>query len=405
MDGPKFHVLIPTRERAEVLRWALKTVTTQNYDNLEIIVSDNCSSDNTEEVVREANDPRVRYVRTPRRVSMSENWEFALSHASDGWVFILGDDDGLLPGAIEKLVSILGNDRSLALGSALGVYVWPNEANQQRGRLHVPMSRGVEVRDSEQWLRKVLAGRAWYSELPVLYCAGVVHTDLLAKAKRSNGAFYGSFMPDVYSAIVASKLTKSFVYLHEPVTIGGHSRHSNSAAWAATWRNESKEWPSEQASLFHKEENLPVHDAIPRPRNGVYPPLLDIFVFESFLQSKGIGRDTISTTPADQFEVFLAKGLESTKAGREWATAFARRHDLLLPEARKKARRRMPAIKAAAAAELLKEFRSFYRVEPSFGLQIRNVYEATIVADTILKTRPTRLKSYYNTLRRRLART
>ena len=61
---------------------------------------------------------------------MSENWEFALSHASDGWVFILGDDDGLLPGAIEKLASILGNDRSLALGSALGVYTWPNESNQ-----------------------------------------------------------------------------------------------------------------------------------------------------------------------------------------------------------------------------------------------------------------------------------
>ena len=64
MPAPKITVIIPTRERCDVLESSLRTVTSQDYDNLEIIVSDNCSTDDTEGVVRRANDQRIRYVRT-----------------------------------------------------------------------------------------------------------------------------------------------------------------------------------------------------------------------------------------------------------------------------------------------------------------------------------------------------
>jgi glycosyltransferase involved in cell wall biosynthesis len=68
-----------------------------------IIVSDNASTDHTEDVVREVADSRVRYVNTGTRVSMSHNFEFALSQVEDGWVTFLGDDDGLLPGALDRV--------------------------------------------------------------------------------------------------------------------------------------------------------------------------------------------------------------------------------------------------------------------------------------------------------------
>ena len=51
-NNPHFTVVIPTRERAEVLQHCLKTVVAQDYDNLEILVSDNFSCDDTEDVVR-----------------------------------------------------------------------------------------------------------------------------------------------------------------------------------------------------------------------------------------------------------------------------------------------------------------------------------------------------------------
>ncbi|WP_348246142.1 glycosyltransferase family 2 protein, partial [Salmonella enterica] len=81
---------------------ALKTVTSQGYENLEILVSDNFSDDATEEITRQSNDPRIRYLNTGSRLSMTHNWEFALGHVTGDWVTIVGDDDGLLPGAIDR---------------------------------------------------------------------------------------------------------------------------------------------------------------------------------------------------------------------------------------------------------------------------------------------------------------
>jgi len=82
----KFNVIIPTRERADVLVHCLRTVVAQDYENLEIIVSDNHSSDNTWEVVESFGDKRIRYINTGRRLSMSSNWEYALSSVSEGYV-------------------------------------------------------------------------------------------------------------------------------------------------------------------------------------------------------------------------------------------------------------------------------------------------------------------------------
>src|SRR5262249_50277228 len=85
-EKTKFTVIVPTRERADTLYYCLQTIIRQKYDNLEILVSDNFSHDNTEQVVRNIGDSRIRYVNTGRRLDMSRNFEFALSHVKNGWV-------------------------------------------------------------------------------------------------------------------------------------------------------------------------------------------------------------------------------------------------------------------------------------------------------------------------------
>jgi glycosyltransferase involved in cell wall biosynthesis len=112
MNLPKFTIIIPTRERCDTLAAALKTCVTQDYDNLEIIVSDNFSQDDTFEVVHSYRDKRIRYINTGQRVGMSTNWEFALSHVENGYVTLIGDDDGLLPGAVPKIAEIISTSGS-----------------------------------------------------------------------------------------------------------------------------------------------------------------------------------------------------------------------------------------------------------------------------------------------------
>jgi len=81
-DNPLITVIIPTRERADTLETCLQTVVAQTYPNLKIIVSDNCSNDNTKDVVLSFDDKRITYLNTGRRLSMTHNWEFAIRNVT-----------------------------------------------------------------------------------------------------------------------------------------------------------------------------------------------------------------------------------------------------------------------------------------------------------------------------------
>ena len=227
MAAPKITVIIPTRERAGVLEAALRTATAQDYENLDIIVSDNCSGDGTDAVVQRANDGRIRYLNTGRRLSMSHNWEFALGHVREGWVTFMGDDDGLLPGGICRAAEIIQETRAQVLRTEYCTYDWPGMPEHPQGQLIVPLSRGLETRNSHQWLRKVLEGRVRYSQLPMIYNGGFIHLSVLQRIKEGTGAFFSSVSPDVYTAVAISRLTDEFLFLHEPLAISGTSKYSN----------------------------------------------------------------------------------------------------------------------------------------------------------------------------------
>jgi glycosyltransferase involved in cell wall biosynthesis len=92
----KISVLLPTRDRLELLPHAVASVRRQRDEEWEIVISDNCSSGDVEGYVSSLNDERVRYVRAPRVLSITENWNNALLHSTGEYVIMLGDDDALL---------------------------------------------------------------------------------------------------------------------------------------------------------------------------------------------------------------------------------------------------------------------------------------------------------------------
>ena len=104
----KFSILLPTRNRLEYLRQAVETVRRQSFADWEVVVSDNDSEDDVAGFVGSLSDERVRYVRTERFVPVTDNWNNALAHASGEYVLMLGDDDGLVQGALAEL------DRTIA---------------------------------------------------------------------------------------------------------------------------------------------------------------------------------------------------------------------------------------------------------------------------------------------------
>jgi glycosyltransferase involved in cell wall biosynthesis len=103
----RFSVLLPTRNRLEYLRYAVETVRRQDFDDWEIIISDNFSEDDIAGYVGSLDDPRVKYFRTDRSVPVTENWNNALEKASGDYVVMLGDDDALLPGYFRRTLRMI----------------------------------------------------------------------------------------------------------------------------------------------------------------------------------------------------------------------------------------------------------------------------------------------------------
>lgn len=282
----KFSIIIPTRERCDVLADSIRTAIAQDYDNLVILISDNYSSDNTIEVVRSFNDQRIRYVNTGKRLSMSHNWEFALSHVKDGWITFLGDDDGILPGAIEKVSNIIEKTNVQAVRSNGCSYLWPSLTGQEYGCLSVSTRKGYETRKTRIYYERVMKGLLPYTELPMLYNGGFIDYNIVKTIISKSGKFYRSCIPDVYSAIVLSEIIDSYVYCYEPLSINGASKHSGGAsAFGKKGLECDDETP---AKIFLKEPNIPFHKDIPLMANGIYPLSLEALVYESYLQSRSV---------------------------------------------------------------------------------------------------------------------
>lgn len=99
---PKVTVCLPTYNRARHLANCLLGILAQTLRDFEVIVSDNCSTDVTRDVVQSFSDPRIRYVRNDSNIGVFRNMNQCLELARGDHVCILHDDDVYAPRFLER---------------------------------------------------------------------------------------------------------------------------------------------------------------------------------------------------------------------------------------------------------------------------------------------------------------
>lgn len=102
----KVTIAIPTYNRAEYLWLAIKSALAQTYPNVEVLVSNNASSDSTANLLDSINECRLKVLNQEHTISMMENWNACLRASSGQYFLLLSDDDLLEPRAIEEMVAI-----------------------------------------------------------------------------------------------------------------------------------------------------------------------------------------------------------------------------------------------------------------------------------------------------------
>lgn len=114
---------IPTRNRCELVIRAVRSVLAQTYTNVEIVVSDNASTDNTVKFIEEIGDSRVVLVKQTENIGMAGNFNACLNKASGELFLMLSDDDVLESDAIKELSHPFFNPPESMLAESIGV-VW-----------------------------------------------------------------------------------------------------------------------------------------------------------------------------------------------------------------------------------------------------------------------------------------
>jgi len=106
---PLVSVVLPTYKRAHLLAQAIRSVLDQTYANLELIVVDDNSPDDTAAVVQSFDDPRIHYAKNDPNLKLPRALNRGFSLARGDYLTWTSDDNLLAPTAIEKMVDVLSS--------------------------------------------------------------------------------------------------------------------------------------------------------------------------------------------------------------------------------------------------------------------------------------------------------
>jgi glycosyltransferase involved in cell wall biosynthesis len=225
----KFSVLLPTRNRLDLLSYAIETVRRQDYDDWELIVSDNCSDEDVEGYVESLGDSRIKYFRIGEFVPVTDNWSNALEKCDGDYVIMLGDDDCLMKGYFSTLNEIIEKYGSpdLVYTSAF-LYAYPGVLPGCPEGFLRSYSQGRIFKSAQEpfWLDKAEAKTLAQSSLNfrIQFDYNMqfsLVSSKLIKEMAKYGRFYQSPYPDYYASnAMMLKAARILIAPFPLVTIG-----------------------------------------------------------------------------------------------------------------------------------------------------------------------------------------
>jgi len=219
-------VIIPTRNRENMLQSLLATCHQSSSASVEFIIVDNSDKPvvtNLPEV-----DKRFQIVRSESRLSMTSNWTFGLAQASGAWRVFIGDDDGVIPGELDRLIGFLDEDAadSDVVVTRFAHFSWPSMPNEP-GRVSI----WLEHRNNLRWTG--LSGDSYrdfsstYFSLP--YARAVFSSDIEKRIREAQGGqLFTATSPDInLGAALEIEATKKTILSGITPFIVGTSSSSN----------------------------------------------------------------------------------------------------------------------------------------------------------------------------------
>jgi glycosyltransferase involved in cell wall biosynthesis len=180
ISNPLTSICIPCYNAEKFIGDTLRSVLAQTYCDLEIIVCDDCSTDNTLQVVKSFVDPRITIYVNKHNLGCTGNYNKALSYAQGTYVKLLCDDDIIVPQCVEKQVAAFeqNKDKNIVMVTANRAIV-SEDGRQLFKIIHFPHTGIMEGRKAMK--KSIRSGTNIFGEpgLPLLKTEVVKKTEPL----------------------------------------------------------------------------------------------------------------------------------------------------------------------------------------------------------------------------------
>lgn len=115
MKSPKVSVVMPVYNGEPYLREAIESILNQTYTDLELIIINDGSTDNSEEIILSYKDPRIVYVKNPSNLQIVKTLNKGISLSRGDYIARMDSDDISLPTRFEKQIKFLENNSDITI--------------------------------------------------------------------------------------------------------------------------------------------------------------------------------------------------------------------------------------------------------------------------------------------------
>ncbi len=198
MENELVSIVMPNYNGAKYVKETIESVLAQTYQNWEILFVDDCSTDNSIEIVKSYDDPRIKVYKNEVNSGAAASRNYALREATGKWVAFLDSDDLWLPDKLEKQVAFMKEN------NCFFSYTEYEEIDQKSAPL------GRYITGPNKITKRKMFNYCWVGCLTVMYDRekiGLVQIDDRI-AKRNDYAIWLKVCPKANCYLLREKLAK-----------------------------------------------------------------------------------------------------------------------------------------------------------------------------------------------------
>ena len=217
---PFFSIVIPTKGRPQLLRDALKSALWQDFDDFEVVVSDNYNDNQTQAVLNDfKDDSRLQCVRTDRLLNMPEHWDFATQHANGQYVLILTDRSVLKQGALKTIQEEILSSEKPVEACSWRWSIYDDNAGCESANQQVLHERDVHWISSVQLLEDFASGYSHYNKCLPRGLNSCYRGSFIKQIRDEFGSPFRPLSPDYFLAFTTLGIVREVLFIDQPLFI------------------------------------------------------------------------------------------------------------------------------------------------------------------------------------------